>query len=77
VIESANKSPGLGPSECLEIQVAYVVENIIVLAGDATNDEELVLMQNGSMSRSTFGNMAGNLWLGPVSRLEIENYKIG
>lgn len=77
MIETTDKPPRLGPSECLEVEVAYVIQDVIILTSNATNDEEFVFMQDSSMSRSAFWDRAGHLRLGPVRGFEIEDDEIG
>jgi hypothetical protein len=44
---------------------------------DAANDEELVFVQNSSMSRAALGNRPSDLRLRPMRRFKIEDDKIG
>lgn len=47
------------------------------MACDATNDEQLVFVQDSCMSSSTLGNDTRNLRLGPVCGFEVEHNEIG
>lgn len=77
MVKSAHKSPWPRPGECLEINVANVIQQIIVLTRDASNNEQLVVVEQCRMSRSAFGNGTRHGWLGPMGSLQIENYEVG
>lgn len=77
MIESANKAPWSGPGEGLEINVAYVIQHIIVMACYSSNDEQFVVMQKCRMSRSAFWNRTRHGWLSPVGSFEIEDDEVG
>lgn len=77
MIESSNKSPCSRPSESLQIQVAYIIENVIVMPGYATYDKKLIVVENCSMSGTSLRNRSRNGRLSPMSRFQVEDYKIG
>jgi hypothetical protein len=45
-------------------------------AGQATNDEKLIIVHNCGMARSALGRQATDLWLSPVGSLEIKDDNI-
>ena len=69
MVKSTDKAPRPGPGVRLEIQIANVVQNIVVVAGNTTNDEQLVLVQDSGMPSTTLGNGPMDLGLGPMSGL--------
>jgi hypothetical protein len=77
MIESTDEAPCLGPGKCFEIEVANVVQDVVVLTRDTADNEELVLMEDRCVSGSAFGNGAGDLGLCPVRCLEVEDDEIG
>lgn len=77
MVEAANEAPGLGPRPRLQIEVADVVQYIVILTRDSTDYEEFVLMQNGGVSSSPLGNRAGHWRLSPVRCSEVEHDEIG
>ena len=76
VIEPANEPPCPRPGERLQVKVAYVLQHIVIVTGDASHDEQLVFVQDGRMPSSTLRYRPRDLWLCPVGRLEIEDYKV-
>jgi hypothetical protein len=77
VIEAADKAPCLGPRERLEIKVADVVQHIVVLASDATNDEQLIFVKHRGVSCSALGNRARYQRLCPMRSLQVEYDEVG
>lgn len=47
------------------------------MAGNASNNKELVLVQDGCMTGPAFRNWSCNRWLGPMGSLEIEDDEVG
>ena len=77
MVEPSNKSPCSGPGESLQVEIAYVIKNIIVVAGYSSNYKQFIFVENGSMSCSSFRDRPGDCWLGPMGRLEVKYYEIG
>ena len=77
VVKAADKAPCFGPGKCPQVKVAYVIQHVVVLTCYATDDEELVLVQDRGVASPAFGNRTGNLRLSPVRRFEIEDDEVG
>lgn len=77
MIKSSYKTPWPGPRESLEIDVADVIQHIIVMTRNSANDEEFVVVEKCCVSRSAFRNGSRNYRLCPVGSLEVEYDEIG
>jgi hypothetical protein len=77
MVESSNKSPCSGPGEGLQVEVAYVIKDVIVVTRNSSNYKQLVIMKDSCVSCSTFGNRPRDCWLCPMRCFEIEDYEIG
>lgn len=77
MIETTNEAPRTRPCECLEIEIAYVIQNIVVVPRYTSDYKEFVIMQNGSVPSSSFWNWPMYRRLGPMSCLEIEYNQVG
>lgn len=77
MIKACHKAPCARPGESLQVKVADVVEDTIVLAGDASHDEELVVVEDACMSSSASRDWSILSWLSPMCRLQVENDQIG
>lgn len=77
MIEATNKSPCSRPGECLEVEIANVVQDIIVVPSDSANYEKFVFVEHGSVSGSSFWNRAGHGRLCPVRSLQVEYNEVG
>lgn len=73
MIESLHEAPRAGPGHGLEVEVADVVQDVIGLARQSTDDEQFVLVHNSGMSSTALGDGALNIRLCPGVSLEIED----
>jgi hypothetical protein len=73
MIEPSDKAPRLGPCKRLQIKETYVVEHIIILARDTAYHEELVFVENSSVSSPTFRDGARHLGLSPKGCLQVKD----
>jgi len=46
------------------------------MASDSTNNEQFIFVQDSSMPRPTFRDVSGNMWLRPMSRLQVEHDQV-
>lgn len=77
MIESTNKLPSPGPSKGLEVEVADIVQYVIVVPSNSTNDEQLVFVQDCGVSCSTLWYRATDARLRPMGGFEIEYDEVG
>lgn len=77
MVESANKSPCSGPGEGLQVKVADIIKDVVIVSGYSSNYEQLVFVKNCSVSCSTFRNRSGDCWLCPMGCFEVEDYEVG
>lgn len=77
VIEATNKAPCPRPGECLEVKIANVVQDIVVVPSDSANYEKFVFVEYGSVSGSSFRNRTSHGRLCPVRSLQVEYNKVG
>lgn len=73
MVESSYKPPRSGPSESLEIDVADIIQHIIVMTRDSTYDEQFVVMEERCMSSTAFRYGSRDCWLCPVGSLQIKD----
>ena len=76
VVVTRNESPGARPGQCLEVEVADVVQNAVVSCLTAT-DVESVIVYDCRMAGSTTWNWTVKFGLRPVRCFKIEDYDIG
>ena len=76
MIETANEPPCLGPCKRFQIQVANVIQYVIVLTSNTANYKKLIFVKGGRMSCSALWDRSGYLGLSPVCRLKIENDEV-
>lgn len=77
MVESSHKTPWPRPSKRLQVDVADVIQHIIVMTRDSTNDEQFVVVEQCSMSGATFWYGSRDCWLCPVGSLEIKYNQVG
>jgi hypothetical protein len=77
MVESADESPCPRPGKGLQVQIAYVIKDIIIMASNTSHNKELILMKNSRVSCTSFRDRSSDCWLCPMGCLEIEDYEIG
>lgn len=77
MIEATNKAPCARPCECFKVEIANVVQDIVVVPSDSANYEKFVFVEHSSVSGSSFWNRAGHGRLCPVRSLQVEYNKVG
>lgn len=77
MVESADKSPCSGPSESLQIKIADVIEDVIIVPSYTSNDEQLVFVENSCVSSSAFRNWTVDSRLCPMCGFQVEDDEIG
>lgn len=77
MVESADEPPRPRPGERLQVQVTDILQHVVIVTGDAADDEQLVFMQNGRVPCAAPGDGAGNLRLRPVSVFEVKDNEVG
>lgn len=77
MIKATNKAPCPRPRECFKVEIAYIVQDIVVVPSDATNYEKLIFVEHSSMSGSSFWNRASHCRLCPMCSLQVEYNEVG
>lgn len=77
MIKATNKAPCPRPCECFQVEIAYIVQDIVIVSSNAANYEEFVFVEHSSVSGSSFWDRAGHGRLCPVRSLQVEYNKIG
>lgn len=77
MIEATNKAPCPRPCECFKVEIAYIVQDIVVVPSDAANNEKFVFVKHSSVSGSSFWNWASHGGLCPVRSLQVEYNEVG
>lgn len=77
MVETTDETPGARPSKGFQVNVADIIQHIIVMTCDSADDKKFVFVEQGGVTGAAFRNGASHLGLCPVSGLEVENDEIG